>query len=127
MAIKTAYTAVAALFIGLLVALVGPAPANASYGDNRPRVCTTKEYRAIKNNMTHRQVMRILDGPGKNVYEYRAGAWSDMERYWGRGGRYSGASRTCEVWFDKDYAGGPWRVYYKSWDGRYRSMSRYFG
>lgn len=113
-------TAAAVVLSGLFVA----APAQATKGDIRSNVCTIREYRAIKNNMTYAQVKRILDGKGRvnvRVIDHRR---SFMNRNFGRSGRAS-----CYVSFDRPGKTGKWRVYAKSRfdpnNGRY--LNRYWG
>jgi hypothetical protein len=120
--LTTLVTALAVSISGLAVA----APAQATQGDSRADVCTMREYRAIKNNMTLGQVQRILDGRGRETYRYDSPYWSDMDRVWGPR-NYQSNAQECEVWFDRAGTTGTWRVYYKNYSGPSKSLSRYWG
>lgn len=72
------------LSLGLAMG-AGVLPASATAGDNDPRDCTAREYRAVKRGMGKDRVARILDGKGRQQSAYIIGGDRYESRKYGAG------------------------------------------
>jgi hypothetical protein len=125
--------ALAAVTLAVGVTAAASGTVDATEGNTQPRVCTVREYRAIKPDMPFKRVKRILDGKGViSNPKAHTGIWhSTIERRWSNpsGGYFPPYNvkrdQMCKIGFYQCDSGGPWRAWSKwQWSARTPNVTR---